>query len=175
MSTATQRLVTIGLEGDRIWCWHGFLLRENRTLERQARKRMSDGQSRFVMCVPTVSPDVVGGDYLNRHLLALIHDALNACDVVAVREFQDTDAHVAVIARGCFGDDEVYSLVNREKSALRRIGMLGCWQDTAGVREREYSDAFVLDMVVTSDVVTPVERALQRLCREARVPLTRVQ
>ena len=111
---------------------------------------------------------ITSGSGFGGQVIAAIHDAIASAGLRVVRPFDAEDSWCATIAPGAFEDGELYSLLSTAEDNAP-AGSLFCWQDTAGVHQREYSDALILELITPLAFVRRLRDSIRGTCAHLRI------
>ena len=151
---------------DRIRLWADFTGQEPKEVLRWWRSIEHDQYSRVVVAINTYYPEVQGGYYENRLLMAVAQDALAKCDlfVVIADVYRDLGA-VPIELPGTLQLNEDYTLMDSKKA---KRGQLSVWKLSAG-GGGAYNDAIIMDLAVPKEAGGRFAAAIRELCAMHRI------
>jgi hypothetical protein len=133
--------------------------------------RYGKGMERCAIAINTYYPEVNGGYYNNRSLIALVQDALAELGykVVLPDSFQK-EGLVPVEERGCLLDREEYVVADGNQQIVGRILL---WQYDVGGATSFYSDKQIMDFALLPGLVNNLENSLRKMCSKYSVTFQR--
>lgn len=155
------------LPSDLITCYRGVTGVEPREFDHWHTHALvaCQGGETLHVCFNTGYPELSGGYFLNRNLIAVVQESMLACGLeIVIEDIADSEQPPPREIPGCLQEKESYVIVGNEKV----VGHALAWQFHAGGGGR-YADDFVFSVVTDSSRIAKLIHDIkEKLAGKAR-------